>query len=121
MLLVLLFVLLSGVIFRVQTKNGVVVLNVSEPGAQVFVDDELKITLTSPSDKEPIKIEVPEGKHVMKVVKGGFVTETKECTLRAGTPQEIRVTLRPDTFAEGNKDKDKSKDEGKEKDKENGK
>ena len=95
--------LLSGVIFRVQTKNGVVVLNINEPGAQVFVDEELKITLVSPSDKEPVKIEVPEGKHVMKVVKGGFVTETREFTLRAGTPQEIRVTLRPEPEVAGKK------------------
>jgi serine/threonine protein kinase len=92
-LLVLGIVLLAGVLFKVKTKNGTVVLNVNEPGAQVFVDDDLKITVTSPSDKEPVTITVPAGKHVLKLVKGGFQTETREFTLKAGTSEEIRVTL----------------------------
>jgi predicted Ser/Thr protein kinase len=86
--------LLAQVVLRVRTRTGEIVVAVNEPGAQVYVDDELKVTITSPSDREPVRIEVPEGKHVLKVVKGGFTTETKEFTLQAGTPHEIRVTLR---------------------------
>jgi predicted Ser/Thr protein kinase len=103
--------LLSGVIFRVQTKMGVVVLIIKEPGAQVYVDGELKITVTSPTEKEPIKIEVSEGEHEMKVVKGGLETWTRRFTLRPGTPEEIRVELRPDpTIAAKDKKKRPDKD-----------
>ena len=53
MVVALAIVLLSGGVFQVRTKTGVVVLTINEPGAKVFVDDDLKITLTSASDKEP--------------------------------------------------------------------
>jgi serine/threonine protein kinase len=115
-LLVLAVVMLSGVIFRVQTKMGVIVLIIKEPGAQVYVDGELKITVTSPSDKEPIKIEVPEGEHEMKVVKGGLVTWTKRFTLRPGTPEEIRVELRPDPELAGKGKKKPPDTDGKDQD-----
>jgi predicted Ser/Thr protein kinase len=90
-LLALVAIVLLMVVFRVRTRMGVIVITINEPGAEVYVDDELKVTITSPSDKQPIEIEVPEGKHVMKVVKGGFVTHTQEFTLRPG----IRVELEP--------------------------
>jgi predicted Ser/Thr protein kinase len=96
LLVALAAIVLATVIFRVRTRMGVIVLTINEPGAQVYVDDELKVTITSPSDKEPIQIEVPEGEHEMKVKKGGFVTMTRRFTLRPGTPAEIQVELRPD-------------------------
>jgi hypothetical protein len=97
-LLALVAIVLATVVFRVRTRMGVIVLTINEPGAEVYVDDELKVTITSPSDKQPIEIEVPEGKHTMKVVKGGFVTHTQEFTLRPGIRVEfepVRLAKRP--------------------------
>jgi serine/threonine protein kinase/Leucine-rich repeat (LRR) protein len=86
--------LLSLFVFRVRTKAGTVVVEVDQPGAEVLVDGG-KIKLTAPGDKEPVEIEVDEGKHELKVTKGGFQTATRALTLKAGERPLVRVHLEP--------------------------
>jgi formylglycine-generating enzyme required for sulfatase activity/serine/threonine protein kinase len=92
---------LFSVIFRVQTADGTVVLEIDQPaadvqGAQVFVDEEQKITLKLAEDKEPVTIAVPIGKHTLKVTKGGFQAFTQSITVEdAQTAERVRVRLEP--------------------------
>jgi hypothetical protein len=83
---------LAGVIFRVTTPAGVVVLEVEPAGAEISVDGQHRITVTGP-DKDPIRIEVEEGKHELTVTKGGFVTQTKSFRVTKGEAVTLRVGL----------------------------
>ena len=62
----LLIVLLLRLVFLFRTSEGTLVVTVSEPDAEISVDDG-KITLTSPGEKEPVEVEVVEGKHTLSV------------------------------------------------------
>ena len=88
---VLLLVLL-GVVLKVRTTDGTLVITVSQPGAEVSVDDG-KVTITSPGDSQPVEVQIAEGKHVLRVTKGGFETFTKEFTIRSGGKETVRVEL----------------------------
>jgi tetratricopeptide (TPR) repeat protein len=87
-------VLLSVTVFRVRTKVGTVVVEVDQPGAEVSVDGN-RLTLTSPAEKEPVKIDVDEGSHQLKVTKGGFEAFTKQFSMKAAATETIRVRLEP--------------------------
>ena len=86
-------VLLFGVVFLVRTPEGMLVVTVDEADAEISVDDG-KVTLTRPGE-ESVEIEVVEGKHTLKVTKGGFETFTEEFTIESGGKETISVELRP--------------------------
>jgi tetratricopeptide (TPR) repeat protein len=65
-----------------------IVLNVSEDGAEVFVDDEL--VAVTPVE-EPIRTK--PGTHRLKVKMDGFQTAVMKFTVPPGLVQEIQVTL----------------------------
>ncbi|MCC6419073.1 MAG: protein kinase [Gemmataceae bacterium] len=83
----------AGVIFRVQTPAGTLVIEVDQPGAAVFLNNR-KYELKIPGG-EPITVEVDEGKHELKVTKGGFETFTKQFAVRAGGKETVKVRLEP--------------------------
>jgi hypothetical protein len=87
-------VLLSGVIIRLTTPEGVVLLENIPPDAEVFVDGR-KATVAVPGDREPLRIELPKGRHELKVTKGGFETYTRQVTVPAGQSERITVQLLP--------------------------
>ena len=91
-------VLLLTVVLRVKTTAGTLVVEVDQPGAEVYVDGQ-RYTLTRPGDKEPIQVEVQEGTRQLKVVKGGFETFTKDFTVKSGDKETIRVRLEPAAVA----------------------
>jgi serine/threonine protein kinase len=87
----------SGV-FRVKTPLGTIVLTVDEPGANILVDGQNKITVTG-ADKEPIRVEVVEGEHELTVTKGGFVTQTRNFVVKKGEAVTLRVSLEAEPHA----------------------
>ena len=91
---VVLVLLLLGVVFSMRTPEGTLVIEVNQPDAEILVDDG-KITLKSPSDNEPVEIEVEEGKHTLSITKGGFRTFAREFEIASGGEEVIRVTLVP--------------------------
>jgi formylglycine-generating enzyme required for sulfatase activity/serine/threonine protein kinase len=94
MVAVVCFLLLFlGVVFTLKTPEGTLVVTVDEPDAEVLVDDE-KVTIKSPGE-ESIEIEVMEGKHTLRVRKGGFQTFTEEFAIESGGKETISVELRP--------------------------
>ncbi|NQT16470.1 MAG: SUMF1/EgtB/PvdO family nonheme iron enzyme, partial [Planctomycetes bacterium] len=85
-------VVLLGVVFMMRTPVGTLTVEVSEPGATIEVDDG-RVKLALPDDKELVEIEVDEGKHTLKVTKGGFEAYTEEFVIKSGGKETIRVTL----------------------------
>ncbi len=91
-------VLLLSVLFMLRTPEGILVVRVSQPNAEIQVDNG-KVILKSPNDNIPIEIEVAEGKHNLVVRKSGFQTLTKEFTVRSGGREVFHVTLLPESKA----------------------
>ena len=60
-----------GVIVSIGTPEGTLVVTVSEPNAEILIDNG-KLTLRSPGDNGPVTVEVVKGKHTLSVKKGGF-------------------------------------------------
>ena len=85
-------ILLFGVVFLLKTPEGTLVVTVDEADAEITVDDG-KVTLKSPGE-ESVEIEVVEGKHTLKVTKGGFETFTAEFAIKSGGKEAIRVELK---------------------------
>src|SRR5205085_3545207 len=73
--------LVTGIILKVRTRAGTIILEIDQPGAQVTIDGE-PLTIASPTDKE--LIHVKPGEHELIVTKGGFETNTRNFVLRAG-------------------------------------
>ena len=83
-----------GVVFSMHTPEGTLIVEVNQANAEISVDDG-KVTLKSPSDSEPVEVEVAEGKHTLKVSKGGFRTFAREFEITSGGEEVIRVALVP--------------------------
>ena len=80
--------------FTFRTPEGTVVVTVNERDAEITVDDG-KITLKAPRSDKPVEIEVAEGRHTLKVTKGGFETFTDHFTINSGGREVFDVTLWP--------------------------
>ena len=89
-----LLLLLAGVVFMIRTPEGTIVVRVDQPDAEISIDDG-KVTLKTPGDDQPVEVEVAEGRHKLKVTKGGFQTHTKEFTIKSGARDVFHVTLVP--------------------------
>ena len=83
-----------GVIVSIGTPEGTLVVTVSEPNAEILIDNG-KLTLRSSGDNEPVTVEVVEGKHTLSVNKGGFKTQTQEFTIESGGRETFHVELVP--------------------------
>ena len=94
--------LLAPIVFktRVKTVEGeaLVVLEIEQPGAEVFVDGA-KVRVTVPGDNKPVEIQVEPGQHKLRISKGGFVAVTRDIELKTGKSNPIRVRLEPVTQA----------------------
>jgi serine/threonine protein kinase len=85
---------LAGVLFKVRTASGTLVVEVDQPGAEVFVNGK-HMTITPSGESEPVLITVEEGRHQLTVLKGGFETYTREFTWKVGDTTPIKVRLEP--------------------------
>jgi WD40 repeat protein/serine/threonine protein kinase len=72
----------SGV-FRVKTKEGILVLEVNEPNADVFVDGE-KVTVTWADGGKKAEVRVKPGTRKVEVNKDGFRVHGEEVELSSG-------------------------------------
>jgi tRNA A-37 threonylcarbamoyl transferase component Bud32 len=85
---------LLAAVLRVKTSIGIVELDINEPGAEVSVDGK-QIDVRVPGEKEPVRIEVEEGRRELKVTRDGFESFTREVVLKAGKVERLKVTLKP--------------------------
>lgn len=90
--------LLAGIVFKVETPAGTVILEVDQAeaaGAVVTVDDQKKITIETGTGEAPIEVAADEKQHTLKVTKGGFETFTRQFTVKSGEKETIKVRLVP--------------------------
>jgi serine/threonine protein kinase/Leucine-rich repeat (LRR) protein len=88
--------LLLAVVFKLQTKDGTLVVEVNEPDATVQVlDEQGKIEITRPGENGPISISVDPGKHRVKVEKNGFAVFGQDFAIESGVQQSIKAKLIP--------------------------
>ena len=88
-------------VFKVKTKDGVIVLENVPEDALVEVDGE-RITVT-PAVGKPIKIEAPAGKHEVAVKRGNDVFLGESVTVESGKPLKLMVRLEPPAAPEPGK------------------
>jgi formylglycine-generating enzyme required for sulfatase activity/serine/threonine protein kinase len=89
-------ILLAGVIFRLKTRDGQLIVTVNEPDAEIQVlSDEGKVEITRKGDLGPITISVDPGKHRLKVRKDGFEIYTGEFEIESGAKRSITAKLVP--------------------------
>jgi hypothetical protein len=81
-------------VFRVQTRDGVIVLEDLPKDAEVFVDGS-RVTVNWPDGGEPAEITVPAGQRGVQVKRGGFETFGQRVTVATGGKAEIRVRFEP--------------------------
>jgi formylglycine-generating enzyme required for sulfatase activity/serine/threonine protein kinase len=86
--------LLLGIVLRAKTAAGTLVVEIDQPGAEVYVDGH-RYSITPAGDREPVQVEVQEGTRQLKVVKGGFETFTRAFAIKSGDKQVVRVRLEP--------------------------
>ena len=88
-------------VFKVKTKDGVIVLENVPEDALVEVDGE-RITVT-PAVGKPIKIEAPAGKHEVAVKRGNDVFLGESVTVESGKSLKLMVRLEPPAAPEPGK------------------
>ena len=94
LLLLGLVVVWATVVFRIKTRDGVIVLEELPKDAEVFVDGE-RISATWPGGGKPAVITVPADRRGVEVQKGGFKIFGDEVSIEAGDQKRIHVRLEP--------------------------
>ncbi len=88
--------LLAGIVVSLKTKDGTLVLTVTEPDADVQVFSEKgKVEITRKGEKEPFSISVVPGKHQLKVYKYGFELFTQSFEIKSKGSESITAKLVP--------------------------
>ena len=86
----------AAIIIRLQTKDGIIVLQNLPDEAVVEVDGGT-VTLKA-ADGKPIEVRIaPNKKHLLEIKKNGFVAFTKEIEIDAGWREPVLVQLKPIT------------------------
>ncbi|MCA9047445.1 MAG: protein kinase, partial [Planctomycetaceae bacterium] len=95
--------LLAGLLIRVKTPIGTVVLELNQQelaGASVSIDDRKVISISTGDGDETIRVTPDSETHLLKVTKGGFQTFTREFTFNGKAETRIHVFL--ERLAESN-------------------
>jgi formylglycine-generating enzyme required for sulfatase activity len=95
LLLVLLGMWVSGVFTaKVKTADGILIVEVNEPNAEVLVDGET-VTVSWHDGGKKAEIRVPPGTHKVEVKKDGFSVDSKELTFKDGGREIFTARLLP--------------------------
>jgi Protein kinase domain len=84
--------LVVGVVIKVMTTEGVLVVEVNEPNAEVFVDGK-KVTVTWGDGGKKAEIRLRRGTHNVEVKKDGFTVDGKHVALKDGDRQIFEAKL----------------------------
>jgi len=89
-------VLLAGIIISLKTKDGTLLVTVTEPDAEVQVlTEEGKVEITRNGEQGSLSIEVVPGKHLLKVRKNGFEIYTEAVEIGSRDTKPITARLVP--------------------------
>ena len=83
-------------IFKLHTREGTLVVEVSQPDAEVEVlDEQGEVLVKLKSEKEPLRIGVEPGKSGVRVKKDGFEIFAEEFTMTSGGSEAVKARLLP--------------------------
>ena len=78
-------IILAAVLFTLRTKDGNLVVEISQPDAVVQIsNEEGKVEITRPGEKGTVSIAVDPGKHRLQVAKDGFQIFTQDFVMVTG-------------------------------------
>jgi serine/threonine protein kinase/Leucine-rich repeat (LRR) protein len=87
-------VILAGVLLKLRTKDGTLVIEINQPDAVVQVlNSDGKVEISQPGGKGSVTISVDPGKHRLKVEKDGFKFFAKDFEMDSGGTQSIKAKL----------------------------
>ncbi len=98
MLLLGLVVLWAGGVFKVKTADGILVVQVNEPNAEVFVDGD-RMTVSWNDGGTKAEIHVKPGTRKVEVKKDGFGVDGTDLTFRDGDREVFTARLLPEQVA----------------------
>ncbi|MGA2033283.1 MAG: protein kinase [Thermoguttaceae bacterium] len=85
---------LLGVIFKLRTKDGTLIVEVSDPDVTVQVlNDEGKVQIERKGEKGTLTIAVDPGKHRLRVQKDGVEMFAKDVSIASGGTETIKAVL----------------------------
>jgi hypothetical protein len=94
--------LLLGVILKMKTSEGTLVVEISEPDATVQVlNEQGTVLIERKGQKETLTIGVDPGKRRLQVEKDGFKVFAKEFSIAAGGKEAIKAKLEPVVATQG--------------------
>jgi len=89
-------VILAGVIFKLSTREGTLLVEVNQPDAIVQVIDAAgMLEISQPGAQGSVKLSVVPGKHKIKVEKQGFEFYAADFEIAAGGELQIKASLSP--------------------------
>jgi hypothetical protein len=83
----------GGLLLLPGAAPAAVLLKIDPPDAEVFVDGRKAAPTAPASSEEPLRLDLPEGPHDLKVEKEGFETYTRQIVLEAGKTERLDVHL----------------------------
>ena len=94
LVLLALVVIWAAAVFRFKTRDGTIVLEIDQPGAEVFVDGQ-RIRVSGVGDNKPVEIQAEPGRHKLRISKEGFTAVTNDIELPLGKTAQMAVRLVP--------------------------
>jgi WD40 repeat protein/serine/threonine protein kinase len=91
-LLGVVLILWASGVFKIKTREGILVVDVSEPDAEVLVDGE-KVTVRWDDSGKKAEVRVKPGTHKVEVRKGGFTAHGEEVELSSGGRRILTARL----------------------------
>ena len=87
---------LAGVLFKLRTQDGTLLIEIDQPDAMVQVlSAEGEVEITQPGGKGTLSISVDPGNHRLKVKKDGFAIFGQDFVIESGGSQSIKARLVP--------------------------
>ncbi|HXG13449.1 MAG TPA: protein kinase [Gemmataceae bacterium] len=74
------------------SKEGMLIVDVGESGADVYVDGELQAVTSSASDNA-VRLQLPRGEYELKVIKDGYEPHIQQVAIASGSVEIVRVRL----------------------------
>lgn len=91
-----LIVIVAGLLLKLKTQDGTLIVSVNEADAVVQVlDEQGKVEITRKGETGPITISVDPGKYRLKVHKDGFEFFAQDFSIESGGEQPITAKLIP--------------------------
>ena len=89
-------IILAAVLFTLRTKDGNLVVEISQPDAVVQIsNEEGKVEITRPGEQGTVSIAVDPGKHRLQVAKDGFQIFAQDFVMETGGNASIAAKLIP--------------------------